>query len=303
VVVPTLRRGALARCLDALGRQTVPDALFEVVIVEDASVGADAPRPAVAANVRELRAARPGASAARNTGWRAARGDVVLFVDDDVLAAPDLLARHIAGHEREPGIGAGVLGTLTWARELRVTPFMEWLDTGIQFDHRTIVGDEAEWWHFYTANLSVKRAALEQVGGFDEERFPFLYEDLDLGRRLHDAVGLRLRFDRAATAEHLSTVTLETWKGRLGRLAESERRFVERYPEADPYFHRIFSEAMRHPRASGRSARLAEVVPRWVPVLGPRLREGASWYFRQELAEGFLAAWESSAGASPGGPK
>ena len=173
---------------------------------------------------------------------------------------------------------------------------MEWLDDGIQFDYSSIDGDRAEWWHLYTANVSLKRAALERVGGFDEERFPFGYEDLDLGRRLHDALGLRLRFNPAARAEHLSHVTLESWKSRVGRIAESERRFVETYPDADAHFHRLFSEAVGHPRASGRAARLAGVVPRWVPVVGPWLRDGASWYFRQELADGFLSAWERRSG-------
>src|SRR3712207_9116347 len=63
------------------------------------------------------------------------------------------------------------------------------------------------WAHLYTTNVSLKRSLLEEAGGFDEE-LPFLYEDLDLGRRLHD-LGLDLRYAPDAVAEHRHPATLE----------------------------------------------------------------------------------------------
>src|SRR3954453_13623567 len=96
VVIPTLCRPAqLARALERLGGA-------EVV------VSADAAEPDIE-RVRRLAAGRtrvqakvPGVSAARNAGWRAARGDVVLFLGDDILAEPGLLAAHGRGHEKGP---------------------------------------------------------------------------------------------------------------------------------------------------------------------------------------------------------
>ena len=67
---------------------------------------------------------------------------------------------------------------------------MRWLEDGVQFDYGSISGTRAAWWHLYTGNVSLKRAALEGVEGFDED-FHILYEDLDLGLRL-DAQGLEL---------------------------------------------------------------------------------------------------------------
>src|SRR5581483_5039527 len=109
--------------------------------------------------------------------------------------------------EEHPEPEYGMLGYVRWARELKVTPFMRWLEHGTQFDYHSIRG-EAGWGSFYTANVSLKRQMLERVDGFDEERFPFLYEDTDRGYRLYEH-GFHLLLRRRAGAEHLHATTLE----------------------------------------------------------------------------------------------
>ena len=171
---------------------------------------------------------------------------------------------------------------------------MRWLEQGPQFHYGSIAGDEAGWGHFYTANVSLRRAALEAVDGFDEETFPFHYEDLDLARRLHDGPGLRLLYARDAVADHLHAVTLDEYADRVAAIAPAERRFVERHPDVEPYFHRMFSEAARVPSGRGWGARLAPLVPERTPMLGPATRERASLYYRQRLAPAFLDAWQAT---------
>jgi glycosyltransferase involved in cell wall biosynthesis len=277
VVIPTLGRRpeALARVLGAL-----PDAA-EVI------VAADAAAPEFPAET--LRAARPGAAAARNAGWRAAAGEVVLFLDDDVIPAPGLVDAHLARHG-DPRVA--VLGHVRWAPELDVTPFMRWLERGPQFHYASIAGEEAGWGHFYTANVSVRRSALEAIGGFDEEAFPFHYEDLDLARRLHDGPGLRLIYARDAVGDHLHAVTLDEYAGRVAAIAPAERRFVDRYPDVAPYFHDMFAEVVFIPMGRGWGARLATHVPEGTPLLGHAVHQRASLYYRQRLAPAFLAAWD-----------
>jgi len=180
-----------------------------------------------------------------------------------------------------------------WADELEVTPFMRWLEDGIQFDYPNIEGTEAGWGRFYTANASVKRGLLERVGGFDEERLPFGYEDLDLALRMH-AHGFRLLYNRAAVAEHLHPMDLEFWKRRVSRIAISERRFVAMHPEVPPYFYELFSAAAAAPPARGRGARLARFGPRSLPVIGPRVWGSADAAYRQALAGPFLEAWQAA---------
>jgi GT2 family glycosyltransferase len=308
VVIPTLNRpDALPRTLAALARQTFTD--FEVIVVEDPKNKAQLPAADAGIQVRAMRAEQPGASHARNAGWRAAENPVVLFLGDDILPAPDLLARHAALHDQHPGDDVGVLGHVGWARELDRTAFMVWLDHGIQFNYPSIHGTDAGPGHLYTANVSLKRAALERVGGFDAERYPFLYEDIDLGVRLFEQ-GFRLIYDKEATAEHLHDVTLERWKSRMAIQARAEREWIRNHPGDEPYFYTRFSEALRHPPARGRIGRaLLPRVPRSTPVIGERVWRRADLYFRQQLGRPFVDAWNqderaaSSGGSAPGGPK
>jgi hypothetical protein len=155
---------------------------------------------------------------------------------------------------------------------------------------------------------------LAAVDGFDES-LPFLYEDLDLGKRMSDH-GFRLMYNPAAVAEHLHPTTVDDWRRRMKMVARAERAFVARHPGFEPYFHNMFSAAAAAPRAKGIAARLAPLVPRSVPRLGPRVWASVDRRYRQALAPAFLEAWEadarqagsaasavSSSGSEPGGPK
>ena len=262
VVIPTLgRSAALPRALARLEEQEDAPS-FEVLLVADAT----APE-----GTAPLRADRPGASAARNVGLRAAQAPVVLFLGDDILASPLLLATHAEWHAQRPEEHLAVLGHVGWAKELRRTPFMAWLDRGIQTDYGSIAGDRAGWGHFYTTNLSLKASFAEP---FDED-IPFLYEDLDLGRRLHDR-GLDLRYDPAASAEHLHPPTLEEWEARMERIGRAERAFVAKHPDVPPYFHdRLGRAAKRKP-------------PRRL------VRRDPDAFYAQRLWPAFQRGWESS---------
>jgi glycosyltransferase involved in cell wall biosynthesis len=298
VVIPTIGRPHLRRTLDRLDRQEGLDADFEAIVVQDP--GADVP---VAAEIVEgrgfeaqlLRAELRGASAARNTGWRAARAPLVLFVDDDILPGPNCLAAHLAAHRARPQSWAGVLGRVRWAPELRVTPFMRWLERGIQFDFDTIQGEEAGWWRLFTANCSIKRTMLEAVRGFDEEWLPYLYEDLDLGKRMCEEHGFRLFYEPRAVGDHLHATTLEEWHGHVALVASSEWRFVQKHPELEPWFLKLFRAAADEPRARGLLARLAPLVPPGAPWIGPRVWASVDRRYRQALAPSFLEAWERAA--------
>lgn len=295
IVIPTLgRHGTLARVLERLERQTTADG-FEVLVVVDEQetdlVAVDAALAVRPYPLRKLMRPSPGASAARNTGWRAAEAGLVLFLDDDVMPEARLVSEHLAWHARHPDREVGVLGLVRWADELRVTPFMRWLERGIHFDFASIDGEEAGWGRFYTANASVKRELLELVGGFDEERLPFGYEDLDLAYRMH-AHGFRLLFNRRATGEHVKEMTLETLRARTPLMASSERAFCAKHPEIPPYFLNLFKEAASRPPAPHRLAHLARVVPPGAPFIGPKVWASADARFKEALARDFMRAWE-----------
>ena len=251
-MIPTLDRpDSLPRVIDALAGQSFDPARMELVIVEDAKNETGIDLPALPFDARVLRAEQPGASHARNVGWRAAAHPLVLFLGDDIIPVSQLVAHHVAIHERHPGADVGALGHVRWARELRRDAFMAWLDHGIQFSYPTIRDGEAGPGHFYSSNVSVKRSILEEVGGFDAERFPFLYEDIDLGARLF-ARGFRLLYDGNAIGEHLHRPDLERWKARMVVQARAEREWARLHPDQTPYFHSRFAAAVEAPPSRGR---------------------------------------------------
>src|SRR5436190_12941106 len=298
IVVSTIgMHESLARVLARYESQDPGNGAFEVVVAADAAepdVGAveraigRRPYP-----VRLVRGRIPGLSANRNAGWRAAVSPIVLFTDNDTLPEPRLVTEHLAWHRNDPASEVAVLGHVRWARELRVTPFMRWLEDGVQFDYRNIDGIEAGWGRFYGANVSVKREFLERVGAFEEERLPYGYEDLDWAYRAN-RLGLRLVYNRRAVVEHLREMDLEFWKRRVRRAAFAEREFVRLHPDVEPYYHRLFANASSLPQGSGRGVSLARYVPPWVPVLGRRVWTSADLAFRHALAPHFLAAWEEA---------
>jgi hypothetical protein len=159
IVIPTVGRPSLSALLDLLRPQVAASPVpVEVLIADD-------------------RADRRGPAAARNSGWRRARHPWIAFLDDDVLPPPDWLTRLVADLRQPPDVG-GVQGRLT-------VP-----DNGERDDWaaNTAGLERAAW---ATADMAYRRAALTEVGGFDE-RFPRAYrEDADLAYRVQRA-GWRL---------------------------------------------------------------------------------------------------------------
>jgi hypothetical protein len=98
---------------------------------------------------------------------------------------------------------------------------------------------------------------------------------------------------------------LEFWRRRVSRLAAAERSFKELHPDFEPYFHALFSSALNQPAPRGRGARLARLVPPWLPWLGPRVWASVDMSYRRDLAPYFITAWEQAdrrAGGPPPGP-
>ena len=241
VVVPTYRRpGLLTRCLDALGRQDASVERFEVVVADDGS-GDDTGAVVRAAarrsgNVRlETLAVNSGPAAARNRALKAAAASLVLFLDDDVEAGPGLVSTHLDLHEAADD-RLGVLGLVRWAPHLRVTPFMRWLDhSGHQFAYDTWlrpgpvpVAHAA----FYTANLSMRRDLVLEVGGFDET-FPYAsFEDIELAWRMSQR-GFHLEYRPEALAYHGRPIDLATFRRRTANDAESAALARRLQPELE----------------------------------------------------------------------
>lgn len=301
IVLSTLGNyGLLRRVLDGYTRQSASPESFEMVVVTDA---AD-PEPETVAKaigsrpfpVRQIIGPVPGLSANRNFGLEAAHAPLVLFTDNDTVPVRHLIREHLRWHRRYPHEEVAVLGRVRWAPELDVTTFMRWLDTGIQFDFANIKGREAGWGRFVGANVSVKRSFAIRVGPFDQEHFPYGYEDTDWAYRA-SKLGLRVLYNRRAVVDHLRDMSLEFWQKRARRVAMAEHTFTQLHPELPPWFHTMFSGALQTPPVRGRGVRYAPFVPRRALWVGPKVWKSVDLFYKQAIAPAFLAGWAEAQSA------
>jgi GT2 family glycosyltransferase len=148
-------------------------------------------------------AAAPGPAAARNEGAAQATGDVLVFVDADVVVWPDALRRIRRAFETDPDL-AGLFGSYDDEPEHAgvVSAFRNLLHHHV---HHAAGGPASTFW----AGLgAIRRDAFSEAGGFDAQRYPHpSVEDIDLGLRVTRAGG-RIRLDPAVRGTHLKEWTL-----------------------------------------------------------------------------------------------
>ncbi len=191
----------LAECLAALGASTASG--MEILVVDDASTD-DTAAVAAAAGARVLRLPRrAGPAAARNHGARAARGEILLFVDADVVLRPGVPERVLAIFATHPEVAA-VFGS--YDAEPRAP--------GLVSQYRNLLHcyvhqrGHAEASTFWAGCGAVRRAVFEAVGGFDAARYPAAsIEDIELGYRLRRA-GYVVRLEKSLLGTHLKRWTL-----------------------------------------------------------------------------------------------
>ena len=240
VVMPTHNRSKLlARVLDAYDRQS-GQFPFELVVADDASSDGT---PELLRSYRPLRftlkrialARNGGPGPARNEAMRQARAPLVLLVGDDIMPARDFLAQHLAAHGRHPEAHAAVLGRTTWPSDLPVNSLMRHIDGigGQQFSYaRVRDGQELDFRHFYTSNVSIKRALLDRVQPwFDPDFVHAAYEDTDLAYRFSREAGLRVRYVAAAHATHYHPYGVEAFARRQYKCGLMASVFLRKHPE------------------------------------------------------------------------
>lgn len=178
IVVPTVGRPGLEEVLRTVLRAPRACVPTEVVVVDDRPSGATTgPLPGTdRPRVRTLRTGGGGPALARQAGWQSCTTPWIVFLDDDVRPPPDWPERLCADLR---GLAPNVAGT----QGRIVVPRPEGRPA-TDAERNTIALERARW---ITADLALRRSALERVGGFDT-RFPRAYrEDTDLVLRLWDA--------------------------------------------------------------------------------------------------------------------
>ena len=186
----------LSDCLAAIGAQSRSDE--EIIVVDDASTEETS---AVAAEHTHHVLRLPtnsGPAAARNVGVGHARGDVLVFIDADVVIAPGALDRIRQSFAERPEMAA-MFGSYDQTPRARgyVSRYRNLLH---HFVHQQGHAEAATFWAGCGA---VRREVFQAVGGFDAQRFPRpSIEDIEFGHRLHQA-GYKIVLDKLLQGTHL----------------------------------------------------------------------------------------------------
>lgn len=248
VVIATYNRPDWLRlCLEGFAGQTLSPERFEVVVVDDCSTVDIRPLIDEISRRIDLKYIRQpenrGLGAARNTGVRAARGQIVLFFDDDDRPSPRLLEEHLETHREHPEPNVAVLGYTAWDPGLTVSPVMYHVtEVGKQYlSYPDIREGEALPWHYcWGGRSSLKRQILVEFENFDES-FHML-EDMELAYRLR-RVGLKVYYNPRAVGYALRPLDLEYFCDRWKRQGQGIAQLLEKHPNLELIEHFNVSNA------------------------------------------------------------
>jgi len=256
VIIPTYNQAHfVAQAVESALAQTHPD--VETIVVDDGSTdGTPSVLAAFGDAIRTIRQENKGLPAARNAGFRASRGEYVLFLDSDDVILPEKLARHVALLEAEPRFGltysawqqvdAGGTRVLGQVRPNRQGHLLADLLRRTCF--------------FFASAAVVRRRCLERVGLFDESLpwgedadvwlrlaragYPFGYLDLPL---------LRYRIHAGSMTANVNPEQVRGWLAVLEKFfADPDLPRDVRALEAEAY-------AVLHYETAGRYYRVGEI--------------------------------------------
>lgn len=270
IIVPTYQRRALiCETLHGLEKLQYPKPVEIIVVIDGSTDGTSAALPKLdpPLQLHVIEQANEGAGAARNRGAALATGDILLFLDDDMVCEPDVLMEHarsyaagadaVVGDFTEAGASVGLLSQIIEKRSAAGAP--EALLT--PFD-------------IFGGHISMRREVFEDLGGFDES---FAgngdWGDFDVGQRLLER--FKVVHNPRALSHHRGVLRPMQYVRRARSCAHATLRFAAKHPE-------LGSELAEWTGSSRISRRLrllchVPLVPRigsdiagWVAELGSR---------------------------------
>jgi GT2 family glycosyltransferase len=196
VIIPVYNGGAsFYRCLSRLA-EAVPQPTEIIVVADGDTDGSSELAKEFGARVFRLPVSQ-GPAKARNIGARAAKGDILFFVDADVEIVPDTIDQVGKIFDSDPDLAA-LIGS--YDDKPGATNFLsQYRNLFHHYTHQTACEDASTFWG---ACGAIRRDVFLQMGGFDEGyRYPSV-EDIELGYRLKKA-GYKIRLCKTVQVKHL----------------------------------------------------------------------------------------------------
>lgn len=232
VIIPTYNRSdKLLICLRHLNEQNFPREDFEIIVVNDGSTD-NTEAELKKLNYKNLSfftQKNSGQGNARNLGIEKAKGEIVIFIGDDIFPTKNFLKTHYEFHKENPENFAA-LGLTEWYPKLKVTPFMDWLTNGgPQFAyHKLKDKHEASYWFFYTSNISLKKSLADKYK-FDPDFKSYGWEDIELAYRLVKKENLKIIYLKDALAYHDHEISESSLKNRMISIGKSLHIFQRKH--------------------------------------------------------------------------
>lgn len=245
VIIPTFNRSdILNKTLDSLFNQSVDLRDYEVIVVNDGSTDDTAKVTRKFSkkykNFHYIKQRNQGQGVARNTGFKKAKGEVIVLIGDDIIPTYDFLYEHQKYHYLHPEENAGVLGFTAWHPELKLNNFMRWMVNGSsilgrfgghQFAYEKLKnGKLADFNFFYTSNISLKRSLLKKFT-FDSKFAGYGWEDIELGYRLFKEADFKLYYNSWAVGYHHHYMDEDSFPRRMMAIGNSAWLIHQKYPE------------------------------------------------------------------------
>ncbi len=231
VVIATFNRlDSLLWLLDDLNGQVGVAGGFDVTVVDDESfvpVEVEVSARPTKFPCQVIRRPNGGPGAARDTGIKASAGSIIVILDDDMVVPAGFLASHQDPFSKGADV---VLGHIRAPRNATLPLFERFhqrtLDRFVEAHSR---GDAiVEGVRLCTGNVSFRRSAYDDVGGFDLTLKRC--EDRDIGIRFEQA-GYRFAFTTQGWSEHRSDhEDVETWRRRSALYGSLDTRIAAKFP-------------------------------------------------------------------------
>jgi glycosyltransferase involved in cell wall biosynthesis len=216
VIISTFNRSTtLRKCLDALAEQTLGMEKFEVIVCDDGSTDRtelEVKNYQAPYKLLYLKQANKGPASARNMGIRSATGTYLLFINDDSIAEPDLLEQHLHRLIQKQDQRVAVLGKFTLLPDYTRSLFGYTIENSdLLFEYNKMQPEQLhDYRFFYTGNISIARAAVLDVGMFDENFCGPAAEDIELGYRLQK-MGYNVFYEPKCIAWHNHELSIENF--------------------------------------------------------------------------------------------
>ncbi|MBV8148380.1 MAG: glycosyltransferase [Candidatus Eremiobacteraeota bacterium] len=248
------RAALLERVLDACFEQTIPSSSYEIVLVDDGSTDDTAE---MIERVKErstcelvvVRQSNSGLAKGRNAGIARARGERIIFIDDDVLPLPPFVEEHLRSHASH--LQAIVRGGAINVESFDDLPPPVW-------SIKNYSGN-----YFWTTNVSLPLQTIRSIGGFNETFSEYGWEDIDVGLRLR-ANGVKAVFNPQALVYHCKPRPERAKVAAMVEQARAQARTAVKLARLHPHWRAYLATGInpveRFLHALTRRARLAQRI-------------------------------------------